>query len=243
MTTKRQRGILLLSDDVLVRRGLVAAIREQKCFCVAYSSAKTPRLDTLLAAELGPGIHLFRGQGTDRYEAIETLRLVVEHSNAPDVFAILPDDLPDIVLLRVVEAGATVGYPYSQVALEPSVLIEAAQHGNVDPAARLPTRWALRESLGFAWDGDLHSFLKHVERLPLDLWLTDRTQDRLPVSRRQLANVRSLARELAGLPAPDFHRYASSQRPAPVSPEWTSVRALVQSLWGHDVPIVGKSVR
>ncbi len=235
MTGAPKRGLLLLSDDELVRRGLKAAVAEEDCYCSEHPAQDAARLAGLAASALCPVVHVIRATSTDRYlPTIEAVRLIATQTAAPDVLTILPDELPDLVLLRVVEAGATVGYRYSEVAREPSVLVRAARQGEVDAAARLPTRWALRETLGLAWDGDIQTFLDHAAALPPDLWLTDRTQERLSVSRRQLANVRVLARDVAGLPPPDFHRFTGAQRTPPVSPEWASVRALVRALWGWE---------
>lgn len=134
--------------------------------------------------------------------------------------------------LRLAEAGA-------DFLIEHTVLFESAS-GFValvsDPPerSRLPTQWAIRERLGLAWDGDVNAFLEAISDVPLSVWTGAAKQSALPISRRQIRRLRELARDVAGLPAPEFERFSTSYRAAPTAPEWARVRAFVRTCLGLD---------
>lgn len=134
--------------------------------------------------------------------------------------------------LRLAEAGA-------DFLIEHGLLFESAQRFVAlvhDPpeSSRLPTQWAIREHLGLAWDGDINAFLESISEVPLSVWTGSAKQTALPISRRQIRRLRELARDVAGLPAPEFERFSTSYRAAPTAPEWARVRALVRACLGLD---------
>ena len=170
------------------------------------------------------------GLHTDRYACLHRLPVEWGLLEYPVGIAVcrLPLDL--LVVLRLVESGISYLLDYDRVSAEPEVLVRA--HLGLSPTLRLPTQWELRERLGLRWDGNIREFCRGIESVPTGTWIEEWKQSRLPISRRQIARLRKLAYDTAGLPSPDFRRYSTSYRNPPLHPEWEQVRNVVRRLWG-----------
>lgn len=150
---------------------------------------------------------------------------------AGPVVSLAPIPLHPLVVLRIAEAGAT--FLVGDRAFGPDEASVASAVLGLDESFRLPTRWAMRESLRLAWDGDIAAFLKTVSHVPCDVWLKGLVQADTGLTRREIGRIRQAAHDIAGLPVRDFTRFSTSARSAPVVPEWTSVRSFILAVWGR----------
>lgn len=178
-------------------------------------------------------IHLVPGSGADRFAKVREIAALSERGIARELVVVTGSTLDPLVRLRLAEAGATFVYPYRLLARDPAQLATQIVHGALDQRFRLSSQWAMRQHLGLRWDGLLQPFLEEVAQLPTELWLSGRAQSDLPVSRAQVRAIQRSARDVAGLPEPDFRKYAASTRRPPELPEWARVRQFVRSLWGR----------
>jgi len=227
-------SLLVVSDDVLVGSGLEVA---------ASSSGivDTSRRDL---EGLGEGVeqlgifdyalvHIWPSDGdVDRLRAVDTVALLVRRGLTSTVIVIASFDPKPLVSLRLAEAGCGFCFPYSVLRGDPGSFFDAMRSGEPDDRFVLPTQWALRQSLGLRWNGEVAPFLALARTLPARAWTTDLPQSRLGVGRSVIRQVQAAARDVAGLPEPSFSRYASSLRKPPELPEWPRVRSFVRDLWG-----------
>jgi len=226
-------SLLVLSDDPLIGTGLEAAAHSS-----GITDTSTRELDGLAGDAEGSGtfdfalVHIWPRDGDlDRLRAVDTVALLVRRSLASTVIVIASFDPKPPVLLRLAEAGCGFCFPYSVVRDDPVSFFEAMRSGELDNRFALPTQWALRQSLGLRWNGEVAPFLALAHTLPARAWTTDLPQPRLGVGRSVLRQVQAAAHDVAGLPEPAFSRYASSLRKPPELPEWPRVRSFVRDLW------------
>jgi hypothetical protein len=235
------RSVVIVDDDEIYRVGAAACLRARRDIDVVGCWAPGGLADGLVLsadAGVGPVTALVeassggpRRDGYGGVAAVTTLRSRVPAAVSPIVVTCrVPTSR--YLLLRLAEAGADFVYGPCHQFGTVSALADAIR--TPCEAFRLPTQWALRQELGLAWDGDLAAFLAEIEPFPDELWTAGRRQDELPVSRRTLRAIRQLARDVAGLPPPDFRRFTGTIRPAPSLPEWQQVRALVTGLRGTE---------
>jgi len=226
-------SLLVVSDDVLVGSGLEVAASSSG---IADTSRRA--LEGLSEGVERLGIfdyalvHIWPSDGdVDRLRAVETVALLVLRGLASTVIVIASFDLKPLVSLRLAEAGCGFCFPYSVVRDDPGAFFDAMRSGEPDSRFALPTQWALRQSLGLRWNGEVAPFLALARTLPALAWTTDLPQSRLGVGRSVIRQVQAAARDAAGLPEPSFSRYASSLRKPPELPEWPKVRSFVRALW------------
>lgn len=226
--------LLVSSEDELVLAGI------RSCFSRAGVAEIIP-LSDVTASTSGSGIgecdcaliHLVPAGGADRFARIAAIAELTRRRIVREIVVVTNSRLDPVIRLRLAEAGATFVYPYRLLAVDPAQLARQIVDGTLDQRFRLKSQWAMRQDLGLRWDGLLEPFLDEVAVLPTELWLSDRAQSHLPVSRGQLRAIQLSARDVAGLPEPDFRKYAASTRRPPELPEWPRVRAFVRSLWGR----------
>jgi hypothetical protein len=220
---------LLTTDDVLVREGsriaLVATGLSLSCAPLTGMEAADVHYDYAV-------VHLTPARALDRWSATRYLAALAGGRQVTTTIATLGAAPSRLLRLRLVEAGCTYLVPYDRLASAPAEFAARLVGAGLDDRWRLPTQWALRERLGLRWDGTVEPFLDAALKLPPQVWTTDLPQSALPASRAELRHVQRLARDVAGLPEPDFRRYASSVRRPPELPEWPAVRALVRGLAG-----------
>ncbi len=226
------QSVLIVSDDVLLRLGLEAAlalVRIHDLRSISHAQIGTIR-DSIDVLIVDPRT----STSIDHFNGIETLT-ELENNRTPSQIsvALARSTMDSLVKLRLAEAGAQFVLPVDHVTCCVNHLIRRSLQPPED--LRLATRWALREAEGLAWDGDLAAFLRAAESFPSDVWLKTTPQSLLPLTRRQIMHLRRLAHDVGGLPAPDFRRYSTLERAAPRLPEWPTVRDFVRRLWGHTV--------
>jgi hypothetical protein len=228
---RRTAELVLVSEDRILRAAL-----EHELSCTAKAVAilnpdaigvlcNDDALSIRRVAVVDPWVRV----GPDY---LHNVNRVADLAAAMSVIAVSRTMCSDLQTLRLVEAGTTFLYPYDLLAWDPQVLIGAIEEP--DERFRLPTRWELRERLGLRWDGDIESFLAHLEDVPASVFDYGAKQVYLPIGRRETRRIRILARDLAGLPAPDFRLFSSSHRSAPDCPDWTTTCRFVRSVRGID---------
>lgn len=231
-------SLLIVSDDMLVRVGLEVA---------AHSSgiADTSSTDLLRLGDGAEGlatfdyalVHIWPADGDlDRLRAVDAVALLAQRSLASTVIVIASLVPKPLVSLRLAEAGCGFAFPYSVVRGDPESLFEAMRSGELDNRFALPTQWAIRQSLGLRWNGEVAPFLAFARTLPARVWTTDLPLSRLGLARSVFREVQLAARDVAGMPEPAFSRYASSLRKPPELPEWPRVRSFVRELWDLSLP-------
>ena len=217
---------VVVSDDVILRAGLVEVLRQSSTAVVFSCDHSNLDLGAIPRGEVSCLVETTTVGSLDRYQGIDSVRRL-SATDAHEVTVINRTRLDPLVVLRVVEAGAKFLVDYEQVSRDPTVLFE-----DFPPeSARLATRWAIREAANLAWDGDIAAYLADAGVHGEDVWRSQ-AQRQLRIGRREVARLRELAHRIAGVPAPDFHRYAMSFRSAPVTPEWNEVQTFTRAILG-----------
>lgn len=211
----RVAGIRALFDDDLRELGILVVTEE--------SGIEHPDDIVIVFPE--------HGGNPDRFRSLQRIPLDWLDGGGPFGVAVCRQPVDLMVALRFVESGISYVIADDLVARSPEILMEVAR-GSIDEAYQLPTPWELRDRLGLRWAGNMREFCSHVGELPAGTWIQEWKQNRLPISRRQIYALRTLARDVAGLPEPDARRYSTTVRSAPLVPEWHEVRQLVHRLWG-----------
>jgi hypothetical protein len=133
------------------------------------------------------------------------------------------------VRLRLAEAGVRYLVPDAWLADHLDSLADRIRAADIPIRYHLETPLAIRQSLGLSLAGELAPLVDAALAVPAEVWTSGAALDRLPLSRADVRRLRSLALHAAGVPAPDFSRYASSLRAAPTTPEWVTVRTIVRA--------------
>jgi hypothetical protein len=181
-------------------------------------------------------VHMWPRLNTlDRLPGVGALSLISSSGLATTMIVLAAFTPTPVITLRLAEAGCDFVVPYGQVGTEPHVLLKALRGGAVDPRFALPTKWAIRESLGLRWNGAVEPFLAMAAQLPLAVWTTGRPQSAHSIDRKVFRDLQRAARDVAGLPEPHFARYANSVRRPPELPEWARVREFTSALWARPV--------
>lgn len=104
-------------------------------------------------------------------------------------------------------------------------LFGALRRGDAPAAYAIPSQWSLRQELGLRWNGAVGPFLETAMTMPPEKYAANSPPAPLfGVGRGPFRTVQRAAKDVAGLPEPDFSRYASSTRRPPELPEWPRVR-------------------
>lgn len=224
----RQTSVLVISDDPITRAGLRVVLSDSGVLCWS---------DTVHEADLATMtvwdyvlVWIATSRGIDPFSAIKRLcELGLEITTATPIVAISPTTLPLMVRLRLAEAGVRYALPHNWLSSNLSDLSARLSSADIPQHFHLETPLALRQKLGLNLDGNLAMLLDAAVLLPSEIWTGHRPQQHLPISRGQVHKLRRLALEEAGIPAPDFSKYASSLRRPPSAPEWGKVREIVRA--------------
>lgn len=220
-------SVLVLSDDSITRLGLWASVSETSALCwadpVAEMDAATMTVwDYALVWVSVP-------RGMDRYGAIPSFDALDDAvATALPIIGIYTGDLPLLVRLRLSEAGFRYAIPHSWISTNLHRLSELLTVADLPTRFHLETPLALRQRLGLSLSGRIATLLTPAAAFSREVWTSPVPQSQLPISRREIAHLRAIAVEKAGIPAPDFRRYATSTRRAPEAPEWGVVREVVR---------------
>lgn len=225
------RSVLVVADDPIVRAGTDAVLTAGGALCWPITTDRVhPRIldvwDVVLLLVTG-------ASGLDQFREASLLhRLDRRLLRSAPVLVVHMRTASPTVRLRFAEAGASALLPYSWLLEAVSAGSPCITRATVPARYRLPAPEELRRSLGLRAQGSLETLLAEALELPAEVWSSHLPQSRLPIARSEVLRMRRVAYEGAGLPAPDFARFASSVRRAPELPEWSSVRAIVQSALG-----------
>ena len=214
--------MLIASDDAIVRGGLRAAASLAGLAdvgCISLGDCADP------STHVGPWdyvvVFLARSSaGLDRLPAVKAITDVAPTVPTTTKIALLAFDPSPLVTLRLAEAGCAFAIPYLEVSDNPVDLFGALRRGDAPAAYAIPSQWSLRQELGLRWNGAVGPFLETAMTMPPEVWTTHRPQHLFGVGRGPFRTVQRAAKDVAGLPEPDFSRYASSTRRPPELPEW-----------------------
>lgn len=210
---------LVMSADKIFAHGLAEVLTKERSAAFVRHHPDLDNLDRFASpclAVIDPRNPL----DDDPLSAAEAITRRLSHDGIGDVVVVADGHLGPIPTLRLVEAGARFLLTRHELSFSPAGPADALE--TLDPEFRLPTRWELRESLGLAWDGDIGHYLDAVRDLRPHHWAPTAAASSL--TRREVMRVRRLAKDLAGMPAPDYRNYAMSFRASPDTPEWRDVR-------------------
>lgn len=225
-------SVLVVSDDPIIRAGLQAVLTGSGSVCWADSSE---HLDASTATSWDYIlVWLNSPRGVDPFGAITRIdALGAEVTTRVPVVAVHAGrSLSPLVHLRLAEAGARYAVGHAWLSANLAGLAAMLAAAAVPQRFHLGTPLALRQSLGLRLSGELEPLLAAALQLPPRVWTGHLPQSQLPISRSEIAQLRRIALEQAGIPAPDFSKYATSLRRAPDLPEWPRVREVVRAAFG-----------
>ena len=230
---KTQTGVLIVSDDSIVRAGLASVLSESGVLCWSE------KVKTVDAATFSVWDYVLvwvaTSRGIDSFGAVEAIRALDSDLTAQvPIVAVHPGKVSPVVRLRLVEAGMRYAVPQSWLSSNFGSLSALLANAEIPQRYHLETPLALRQKLDLSLSGDLGALLDAAAQMPSIVWTGHLSQDRLPISRKEILKVRLLALEKAGVPAPAFSKYATSLRAAPTLPEWSEVRKIVRLAFAID---------
>ena len=221
-------GVLVASDDPIIRAGLRAVLSDAGVMCwsepvVSIDPATLTVWDYVL-------VWASTTLGADRFDAVRRLRSIDPMiTNQVPIIAVYPGNLSRMVRLRLAEAGVRYAIPHEWLSAHLGELSQLLAAAEIPARFHLETPLALRQQLGLKLGGDLEALLAAASSVPQDVWQSDLPQSKLPISRKEILMLRRVALESAGVPEPQFNKYATSLRRAPTLPEWTRVREVVRA--------------
>lgn len=227
-----QASVLVVSDDPIIRAGLQAVLTESGAVCWAvdtahFDSISASSWDYILVWMNAP-------RGIDLFGAISRIRtLGTAVTTRIPVVAIHSGSLVPIVQLRLAEAGVRYALPHSWLSENLPALADMLTAAAVPLGFHLDTPLAIRQRLGFLLSGEMEALLDAAALAPAQLWSGHLPQSHLPIARSEITRLRRIALEQAGIPAPDFSKYATSLKRAPDTPEWPRVRQIVRQALGQ----------
>ncbi|UVJ38039.1 hypothetical protein [Arthrobacter sp. CJ23] len=226
-----QTGVLVVSDNPIVGAGLKHVLSKSDVLC--WSSG----VDDVDRSTVGVWDYVLvwiqSAREIDAFGAIPLIReLGVDATSQVPVVAIHEGTISPFVRLRLAEAGARYVLPLAWLSANSGELSSLLITAGLPEEYHLETPFALRQKLGLKLDGDLAVLLEAACRVPANAWAVGADLDRIALSRSEIGRLRRIALECAGIPAPEFVRYASSIRRPPTTPEWPRVREVVREAWG-----------
>ena len=226
-------SVLVISDDAIIRAGLRTVLTESGAICWADSTA-----------DLNPAtahawdyilVWLNSHRRLDRFGAIPRIGALGSRTTTQvPVIAVHSGDVKALVRLRLAEAGARYLIPHPWLSEHVASLAGLLSAAEVPIGFHLDTPLAERQRLGLRLSGELAPLLDAAATLPDVSWTGYLPQSHLPVPRTEISRIRGIASAQAGIPAPDFSKYAASLRRPPATPEWPRVREVVRACWGID---------
>jgi hypothetical protein len=224
-------SVLVVSDDAVIRAGLLGVLTESGAVCWsepvdAFDPTITDVWDYIL-------VWIGSWRGGDRYGAIPPIgRLAADVTTSVPVVAVHGGDVPEVVRLRLAEAGFRYLVPHAWLSSHLGELSELLSTASLPIRYHLGTPFAVRQSLGLRLSGSLSELVEAAAGMPLGVWnATPSEAERMP--RAEINRLRTIALHSAGVPAPDFAKYATSMRRPPDLPEWPRVRSLLREALGH----------
>lgn len=228
-----QASVLVISDDAIIRAGLGTVLSESGAISWADSTgALSPSTADVWDYIL---VWINSTRGLDRFSPIQKIRaLGAMTTTRVPVIALHAGEVNALVRLRLAEAGVRYVVPHPWLSEHIAELAELLSRAEVPIGFHLETPLAQRQRLGLSLNGELEPLLQVAAELPDTLWTGYLPQSHLPIGRSEIVRLRRIAAERAGIPAPDFSKYAASLRRAPDTPEWPRVREVVRVAFGFD---------
>lgn len=226
-----QASVLVVSDDPIIRSGLRAVLTESGAVCWADSTAHleastATSWDYILVWMNSP-------RGVDLFGAVSCIKkLGTPITTCVPIVAVHAGQINRVLQLRLAEAGARYAVPHSWLSKHLLALPDLLAAAEVPLKFHLETPLALRQSMNLRLSGDLEILLDAAAEFPQQVWTGYLPQSHLPISRTEISRLRRLALEHAGIPSPEFSKYANSLRRPPETPEWPRVREIIQMAFG-----------
>lgn len=228
-------GVLVVSDDAIIRAGLRVVLTESGILC--WSDEVSDVDDATVAAWDYVLVWIAASSGIDPFGAIERVRqLGAGVTDMTPIVAVFPGTLSDVVRLRLSEAGIRYALPHGWLSNNLDSLSARLSNAEVPLRYHLETPFALRQQLSLSLNGDLAALLDAAKSTPPEVWTEHTPQQRLPISRADIQHLRQIALNEAGIPAPSFSKYATSMRTPPSTPEWRTVREIVRAAFALSAP-------
>lgn len=224
-----QANVLVVSDDPIIRMGLQSVLTASGAVCWADA---VEQLDTATATSWDYIlVWLNSPRGLDPFGAITKVHSLgtAVTTRVPVVAVHAGDSIGPIVHLRLAEAGVRYAVAHSWLASNLTSLAAMLSTAAVPLKFHLGTPLALRQSLGLRLSGELEPLLVAAAQMPAAVWRGHLPQSHLPISRSDVSRLRRISLDQAGIPAPDFSKYATSLRRAPDTPAWPRVREIVRA--------------
>jgi CheY-like chemotaxis protein len=228
-----QASVLVISDDAIIRAGLGTVLTESGAICWADSTDNFNPATALVWDYIL--VWLNSRRRLDRFGAIPRIGALDSRTTTQvPVIAVHSGDVNALVRLRLAEAGARYLIPHPWLSEHVASLAGLLAAAEVPIGFHLDTPLALRQRLGLRLSGELAPLLDAAALLPDVLWTGYLPQSHLPIPRTEISRIRSIASDQAGIPSPDFSKYAASLRRPPATPEWPRVREVVRAGLGID---------
>lgn len=224
--------MLVVSDDPIIRAGLQSVLTESGAVCWADA---TEQLDAATATSWDYIlVWLNSPRGVDPFGAITRIGALgaAVTTRVPVVAVHAGGSVAPIIHLRLAEAGARYAVAHPWLSDNLTALAEMLARAAVPLKFHLGTPLALRQGLGLRLSGELEPLLAAAAQVPPRVWTGHLPQSHLPITRSEITRLRRIALDQAGIPAPDFSKYATSLRRAPDTPEWPRVREVVREAFG-----------
>ncbi len=219
--------VLVVSDDAIIRAGLRAVLTDSRAGCWTEESERLSRptadfWDYVL-------IWINYRHGLDPYGPLRHINSMGSTFTAQTpIVAVYTGRLTPMLQLRLAEAGVRYAVPHAWLSDHLHLLAEMLDTASVPIQFHLDTALAMRQRLGLSLSGTIDALLSAAAEVPAVVWTGHLPQTHLPISRTEVTRLRRIAGELAGVPGPDFSKYATSAKRAPETPEWPRVREVVR---------------
>lgn len=221
-------SVLVLSDDPITRAGLRAVLDDTGV--LSWSEAVGALDVSTLTVWDYVLVWVAVRRGVDGFAAVQRFEgLDSSVTTTVPIVAVHSGVLTDMARLRMSEAGFRYAVPHAWLSNHLDRLSLLLTEAALPRRYHLETPLALRQMLGLRLGGELGPLLRVAAQMPAEVWASHVPQEQLPISRTDVHRLRRLALESAGVPAPDFLRFATSMRRPPDSPEWSTVRDVVRS--------------
>ncbi|WP_156024816.1 hypothetical protein [Smaragdicoccus niigatensis] len=172
-------------------------------------------------------------RSTDRLSSLDLVQRLAPTVPQATIVALMTRSPSPVAKLRMSEAGVKFTVSYEDLAPAVPDFVRSMTDGSLPERFQLKPPIVKRMALGYRAFGSVSNFLAQIAHVDHMVWLTDRTQDRLPLTRGDVIQLRRWAAELAGLPAPESSRY-SAARSANDYPSFAMVRTFVRQCWSID---------